>query len=78
MYKYEFISIFILYIGEYYFSCWNMKKIMPLSIYWTKEGIDALKRKRETYERILKNKHLFSDKERHSYCRIPLCKLYWG
>ena len=55
-----------------------MKQFMPLSMYWTKEGINALKRKRQTYERMLKNHHLYSDRERHSYCKIPNSKLYWG
>jgi len=64
--------------GDYYFACWNLKKIEKLSLYWTKEGIDALITKRITYEKMLKNPKIYSHTDIHQLCRIPFCKLYFG
>ena len=64
--------------GEYFFACWNTKKIEPLSLYWTREGINTLITKRALYEKMLKNKQLYSDSQRYQLCRIPVSKLYFS
>lgn len=73
-----YIYIYIYDLGDYFFACWNNRKIEPLTLYWTKEGIDALITKKDTYQAMVKNKHKFSHTEIYQLCKMPVCKLYFG
>ena len=67
-----------LIIGDYYFACWNTKQIEPLSLYWTKEGINVLISKRQALEKMLKNKNKYTHSDIYQLCKIPSSKLYFG
>ena len=72
------LSLSFIYLGDYYFTCWNNKKIEKLELYWTNQGIQVLINKQATYRNMVNNRHAYTHSQIHQFCRIPVSREYFG